>query len=313
MKHKATLPTPPEAWLVVHQFGALEKVIGAFRSPSDLELLEMVQEEANSRFSVPTRVVRDDPSLEVSHYGCIIRNPYWLTARDNWFQRYERVLADHLRDPRVAHVYTFAPGRLTDPLATHKSSRDGPFPFPRGAAWPECGFCHHPLGFLGVMDFRGFTDVQVPHGSLVLHVCTECGVCADRETWATTWIREGTAVEILGNTDSDVLAGTTWDVTEYPTPAIYPEELVQGGPFLKEHSIYFNFACFADKRGGHVFWAQHENRLHDEHSFVSDTGEPLTYIGQFVSSPDIEIGDCGIAYLLYSPRTGETVMYPQCF
>jgi hypothetical protein len=256
-------------------------------------------------------VAWDRPSWRVNRSGIYITNPACLTARDNWIERYESVLEPHLRDPRVAQVYTFVPGKPSDPFATHKSSRHGPFPFPRGKPWPRCGFCDQPLGFLGVMDFRGFTDVPVPNGSLVVHVCTHCGACADRQAWAATWILEGEPIEILGDAAAQVLVGTSWDATEYPTPAMRAEKLVTSGPFLGETAIYEYFCCFANKRGGHVFWIQHEGRLDDEHSFVSDAGEPMTYIGQFLDSPDIELGDSAVAYLLYSPRTGETIMYPQ--
>jgi hypothetical protein len=82
---------------------------------------------------------------------------------------------------------------------------------------------------------------------------------------------------------------------------------VDAGPFLAERGIFFNFACFADKVGGHVYWIQHEETALDS------TGEPMTCIGEFVSSPDIEIGDTGIAYIFYSPKTGETRMSPHYF
>jgi hypothetical protein len=310
MKHKPTVPTPPEAWLVVRQ----GMVIGAFPSRNDPALSALVKEEKSAGRRVS--VLLDHPSLNVNHYGISIENSSWLTARDNWFERYQNVLEPHLRDPRIAQVYTLAPGRLTDPLATHKSSSQGPFPLPRGTDWPTCGFCDCPMGFLGVLDFRDYSAVPVPRGSLVLHVCTECcgSVVADREAWSLTWIKEGDEIEIMGDVNNEVLVGTRWEATEYAFPGCYKAgDLATTGPFLHEHSIYFSFSCLADKVGGHVFWIQSEDRLFDENSFVSKDGESMTYIGQFVGSPDIEIGDGGIAYLLYSPRTGNTIMYPQGF
>jgi hypothetical protein len=309
MKHQRTTPKTPEAWLLVRQGHA----IGAFPSAFDPELLAMRRKERDP--GNPFTVVRDEPSLRVNYYGLGIQNPSWLTARDNWFERYSDILESHLRDPAQATVYTLAPGRLTDPLMTHKSSRKGPFPFPRGKEWPRCGFCDSQLAFLGVLDFRSSSYPNLPPGSVVLHVCTECGVCADREAWSLTWIKEGDELQILGDSSNPVLVGTPWQATEYPLPmsGLRPEDLVDNGPFLGECSIYFNFSCFADKVGGRVFWIQHEERLFDENSFISEQGEPMIYIGQFVGSPDIEIGDCGLAYLLHSPRTGEIVMYPQWF
>jgi hypothetical protein len=318
MKHRRTVPTPPDAWLVVWQGCAS----GAFPSRDDPELEAMIKENRRSGHRVS--VWLDHPSIPVTHYGIIIHNPAWLTARDNWFERYQDILEPHLLDPRTATVYTLAPGQLVDPLATHKSSKNGPFPFPKGKAWPRCGLCNTRLGFLGTLDFRRAADPRVPPGSLVLHVCVgECGVCPNRETWEATWIKEGDELEILGDSRNQVLVGTPWEATEYPLPmgGVSPEDLASSGPFLAEHSIFFNFSCFADKVGGRVFWIQPGYAsypsptpvLSDETSFISDQGERMTYIGQMISSPDIEIGDCGIAYILYSPRTDETIIDVQYF
>jgi hypothetical protein len=311
MKHQRTTPKTPEAWLLVRQGHA----IGAFPSAFDPELLAMRRKERDPRN--PLTVVRDEPSLQVNYYGLLIQNPSWLTARDNWFQRYSDILESHLRDPAQATVYTLAPGRLTDPLMTHKSSRKGPFPFPRGKEWPRCGLCGARLGCFGVMDFRKAADSRIPRGALVLHGCAEHGhgVVSDHEAWAITWIKEGDDLEIRGNSRKKVLVGTPWQATEYPLPlaGAQPSDLVDSGPFLDEYSLHFNFSCFADKVGGHVFWIQPRDDLWNEPSYVSENGEPMMYIGQFTDSPDIEIGDCGLVYLLYSPRTGETIIEAQCF
>jgi hypothetical protein len=145
----------------------------------------------------------------------------------------------------------------------------------------------------------------------VLHVCNECGVCSNPEAWSVTWIKEGELVEIVGDRKKKVLVGTRWHATEYPRPGNYPKELTDSGLFLDEHSIYFNFSCFADKIGGHVFRIQ--GHYVDDAPPTDSRGQPMVYIGQFIDSPDVEIGDCGIAYLYYSPATGETVMYPEWF
>src|SRR5205085_7546533 len=114
---------------------------------------------------------------------------------------YESIFDPHLREPRIAQVFTYSPGQLLDPLTTHKSSAAGPFVFPQGAAWPVCGFCQARMAFLGVLDFREYRAVPVPRGSLALHVCNECGACADRETWSLTWIKEDQPIEIRGDGD----------------------------------------------------------------------------------------------------------------
>jgi hypothetical protein len=318
VKHTRTTPKTPEAWLVIERGYA----IGAFPS-ADPEALARGWEWWFSS-DAPTTIVRDEPSLQVNHYGIYILNPSWLTARDNWFERYADILEKHLRDPAQAIVYTLAPGQLTDPFVTHKSSKNGPFPYPRGKEWPKCGFCHTRLGFLGVMDFRNCSLPHVPRASLVLHVCTgECGPCSNRETWSLTWIKEGDDIEILGESGIPVLVGTPWLATEYPRPenGTNAESMVNSGPFRQERGIFLNYSCFADKVGGHVFWIQpgYDPKdlttpiLTDENSFVTEEGERMTYIGQFTSSPDIEIGDSGLAYLLHSPRTGETIIDVQYF
>src|SRR5437870_5146572 len=108
MRHKNTIPTPPVAWLVVTDYGA---VIGVFPCRDDPDLLALVKEETAS--GRPVSIMLDNPSLKVIYYGIDIYNPSCLTARDNWFHRYQSVLENHLRDPRIAQVFTFSPGKLT--------------------------------------------------------------------------------------------------------------------------------------------------------------------------------------------------------
>jgi len=280
-------------------------VVGAFPSRDDPELLARLEEPKG--FLARVSVVLDDPSLKVCHYGMIIHNPSWLTARDHWFERYWSILETHLRDPRTAEVFTLESGRLTDPFVTHKSSPTGPFPFPRGMSWPTCGLCNARLAFLGVLDCRRVTIAPLPRGSIVLHVCNECGVPGDREAWSVNWIKEGDEIEILGDLERQTLVGKSWHATEYLKPATYAKDLASDGLFPAEHGIYFNFSCFADKVGGHLWWIQGDETPTDS------GGRPMTYVGQFVGTDQIEIGDTGLAYLFYSPHTGETVMVTQCF
>src|SRR5262249_40708084 len=186
---------------------------------------------------------------------------------------------------------------------SRKSSATGPFAFSRGVAWPSCRVCQRRMAFLGTLDFRDYRAVPVPRGALVLHVCKECGVVADPEAWTLTWIKEGELVEILGNGKQQVLVGTPWSATEYPSLANYPHELTDSGYFLDEDSICLNFPCFADKIGGHVF--RNQGHYVNDAPPTDSRGHPMVYIGQFIASPDVEIGDGGIAYIYYSPATGE--------
>jgi hypothetical protein len=319
MTHRPTTPAPPAAWVVIQDYhfsnarsglSTTRKVIAAFPRPDDRDLQDLVEKEkANSPGAIA--VEPDHPGLAVTHYGIRIQSPCWLTCRDIWFQRHASILEPHLRDPQVARVLTFSPGEVHDPLISHKSSATGPFAFPRGAAWPMCRLCHSRMAFLGALDFRDFRAVPVPRGALVLHACQNCGVVADPEAWTLTWIKEGEPVQILGDGRQQVLVGTPWSATEYPRPADYPKGLTDCGYFLDEDSIYLNFSCFADKIGGHVFRIQ--GHYVDDAPPTDSRGHPMIYIGQFIGSPDVEIGDGGIAYLYYSPTTEETVMYPEWF
>src|SRR5262249_2644186 len=146
-------------------------------------------------------------------------------------------------------------------------------------------------------------------GTLVLHVCTKCGVCADPEAWAVTWIKEDDEIVIHGDLTKPVYLGSAWQATDYATTLTYPAELVESGPFLNECAVYTLFTCWADKVGGHIFWIH----KYEDETPIDSAGNRMLYIGHFVGSEDIEIGDCGIAYLFYSPGTSETVMYPQWF
>jgi hypothetical protein len=316
MKHQPTVPTPPDAWLLLGEYRYKDgeqagQIVGkpisfgAFASPDDPELQACAKKHRGDWGTF--RIAQDHPSLEILHYDLVIRSAPCLTARDIWFKRHEFVLEPHLRDPRIAQVFTFAQGALTDPLTSHKSSAGGPFAFPRGKPWPVCGFCSSRLAFLGALDFRQHDTVPVPHGSLVLHICNECGVTPDRETWSITWLTEHDDIDIRGDRDQELQVGTRWHATDWPTLAFRAEELTDNGPFLQEDSIFLNFTCFADKVGGHNFWIQ------GDRTPVDSNGQPMTYIGQMIGSRDIEIGDMGIAYLFFSPITGETVMEVQYF
>ena len=198
MFHSPTKPAPPDAWLVIREssyrnprFGlpTSRKVIGAFARADDPELRDLVEKELEGSPGAIS-VELDRPDLRVTHYGVAIESPCWLTCRDIWFQRHWSILEPHLCDPQVAQVFTFSPGELRDPRISHKSSATGPFTFPRGATWPSCRFCQKRMAFLGALDFRGPRPVSGPQGTLVLHVCDHCGVCADPEAWTLTWIKE---------------------------------------------------------------------------------------------------------------------------
>jgi hypothetical protein len=283
-------------------------VYGVFDRPDSPKLLaDRVDVES---YDNVVRIVRDDPSLDVVYHGLSTHTPSWLRARDNWFLRYQTKLEPYLIDPRVAQVFTFAKGKLSDPLSSFKAARGGPCPLPRGAPWPACGFCSTPMAMVGVLDFREFSEVSVPKGSLVVHGCPACPFCADEETWAIHWLIEGEPYELHGDLNAIVEVGTRWWVTEYPTPD--PEtceelekSLPKSGSDLEEWSLFENFSSLTDKVGGHEFWIQRDDKFTDP-SYV--------FIGQMTGGEESLIGwDSPIIYLMYSPKTGKTIAWLQSF
>jgi hypothetical protein len=64
--------------------------------------------------------------------------------------------------------------------------------------------------------------------------------------------------------------------------------------------IYQNFACPLNKVGGHVRWIQSDGTPCD------GNGNPMQFVGQFLGSRDVELGDGGAAYVFFSDETRET-------
>jgi hypothetical protein len=221
-----TSPKPPDAWLVVYEYKSGEKRVQAIvESPGDSTVIALRSQAKSFEYPpselVKCEVIKDDPALEVVHSGIPIINPACLTARDNWFNRYETLLRPHLKTPKPATVFTFAKGALSDPLQSHKSSKEGPFPLPKGATWPVCVFCEKKMSFLGVLDFRDSKLVAAPNGSLVLHVCEACGAW---ESHAATWIMVDQDVEII-ESPNPILAGSRWETNEFLTPRVHADEI----------------------------------------------------------------------------------------
>jgi hypothetical protein len=309
MEHSSTVPTPPAAWLLLLRCQDKWLVQGVYDTPDDPELL---REQASClEYGNELRIVRDDPSLAVLHHGLWIHTPASLNARDNWFLRYQSQLAPYLFDPRVAQVFTFSTGKLLDPRSTFKSIPGGPCPLPQGATWPVCGFCDSKMVLVGVLDFRQFDAVKMPRGSLVLHGCPECGLCANRETWSVHWLLAEEPLEIHGDLNVNVELGTPWLVSEYPTPefAVLDKIFRTGGSSPAESAPYLNFACPTDKVGGHANWIQGEDDFRAEYPNAT-----YLYIGQMTGEDEsLRRWDSPIVYLMYSPDTGETIASLQSF
>jgi hypothetical protein len=299
-----TTPTPPEAWLFVYSVTNGRRVVGGIAdSPQDPELVTALKRFQDVPIQRTLEIIRDDPSLDVNYSGIWIHNPACLTARDNWFKRYAHILDGYLQNPRRTQVFTFAEGKLTDPLQSHKSTANGPFPWPRRVSWPVCSPCGKRLAFVGVLDFRQFSEFKLPGESLVLHACQRC-----YETYLATWISRKAGVSTRGKRGSgEVSVGTRWETTDFPTPFTYADEVTDSGPFLAETGVFTSFCCFADKIGGHIFWIQ------GDCTPIDSTGTAMTFIGQFAGSPDVELGDSGFAYVFFSVETGETKIVMQSF
>jgi hypothetical protein len=157
---------------------------------------------------------------------------------------------------------------------------------------------------VGELDFRSYAEVAVPRGSLVLHGCPACCLCADEETWSVHWLVEGESLEIHGDATAQVLLGTRWYVTEYPTPE-FEEFPPETGSLAAEGTIYFNFVCGTDKVGGHLFWIQ---------GATEEMDPGLVYIGQMTGEDASLIKwDSPIVYLFYAPETQRTIAWLQSF
>jgi hypothetical protein len=302
MQHTSTRPPTPAAWLLLLRCQDQWLVQGVYDSPDDPELLRQYAEAP--QYDNEMQIVRDDPSLAVLHHGLSTHTPAGLTARDNWFGRYQRRLTLYLVTPRVAQVFTFSAGKLVDPLSSFKAKPGGPCPLPRGVAWPLCGYCQTKMVMVGVLDFRQFEEVKVPRGSLVVHGCPQCAFCADRETWSVNWLIEGEPLDIHGDMNQEVEIGTRWWATEYPTPTFTElDQLFPRNTPAYESAPWLNFSCQAEKVGGHPNWIQEEDDFKKEYP-----DDSYLYIGQMTGEDESLRGwDSPVVYLMYSTRTGETI------
>lgn len=309
---KLAPPHAPASWLAVMSPGKEDRVVAVAANQWELRLADL-KKRCMAWIQLGHRIVPmpDAPSLKVVFSsglfscGYIEVSPAHLSARKNWFLRYRHILEPHLRDPLPALVFCYEPRPLEDFLCTMRSTRDGPFPFPKNADWPRCGYCNEPMAFIGVLDFREYHRVgrgQVPVGSLVLHGCDQCTIpCSDPESTALTWITTSDDLQIWETEKSgSIEVGVPWETIEFPCPAYYGEELSDDPDFKKEHDIYSNFACPLNKIGGHLLWVQSDNTPTDR------DGKPMQYIGQFTATRDEDLGDGGIVYIFYSAETRET-------
>jgi hypothetical protein len=300
----------PEAWLAVMSPGREDYVVAVAGSEKELDILQLKKDKVNwINLGHDIVAVKDSPSLRVQYQGGFWWNdedPAQLAARKNWFLRYQAILEKHLKDPLPALVQFYKRGRPDDLLCTMRSTKSGPFPFPKGADWPRCRHCLERMAFVGVLDFRDYHRIgqaAIPDGSLVLHGCNECSIpCLDNESTSLKWLTPDQQIELQGTSGAgeDVELGVTWETMEFPTPAFYPEELSADPAFLKEDSIYEYFACPLNKVGGHLRWIQ------GDYTPTDRKGNPMKYIGQFTGTKDVELGDAGILYLFFSDETGET-------
>jgi hypothetical protein len=170
------------------------------------------------------------------------------------------------------------------------------------------------MAFIGVLDFREYQLVgpvpNVPKGSLVLHGCEQCGVASSDDSISITWTNSGQELDLRGRDDSEVGSievGMAYATVEFETPAYHAKELSDDPGFLKEWGICHNFACPLNKVGGQLQWIQ------SDETPVDRKGHQMEYIGQFISSRDVELGDSGIVYVFFSGQTKETKVILQYY
>jgi hypothetical protein len=257
---------------------------------------------------------QDSPDLPVVSNGSLAAGTdrLALKAREIWFQRFREVLEPALPRARRGTLFLLDRSRPISPYRTFivKLSRElSGSTLPRPTC-PECGrlcdvavnlnFTHHDL------------DFPLPGSGLLMHVCSEDNIAA--AWWHHRWIDRAARPEleaVLHHAER-CLAGPAVRVVEYDAEAVDYEVTARPGP----HSEAFNdrwensdsmFASTSTKVGGGVFWIQSNPRLADT------SGNPMRYIGQVSCNDFLEIGDSGVAYLLYSPATGETKIDTQCY
>jgi hypothetical protein len=308
MLHKLAEPAVAPAWLAVHEYAHGDRWIhGIADSPADAEIQQVVAELPTWAGEPRLVICRDSPDLRANHSGIYIRTPAHIAARDIWFQRFWPLLEPHLKNPKRSRVFTYSAATpLRNPFESYRSTVNGPYFFPEGRKVPVCAHCGRDMGFVGCLSTEGFEEFPIPGRAIVLHGCSNCGICDD--TIELTWVSPSDSLHIIGDSaNREVKAATCWTTTEYPTPAFYAEELSDDPFFKGERSIYMNFSCFADKNGGHIFWIQGDCTPTDSQ------GQRMHFVGQFTGSDDIEIGDSGLAYVFHSPATGETRALTQGF
>jgi hypothetical protein len=315
-------PGTPAPWLAVLAPGRKNYIIQIASSEQAIDIGRLKQKWIIwIRGGDEIVVVKDDPSFRV-HYcgglycvGYLQAGPVHLAARRNWFLRYKHILDPHLANPLPTLVQFYERRPLEDLLCTMRSTRAGPFPFSEQVDWPRCGHCGEPMAFIGTMDFRGYRRVgglvHMPEGSLVLHGCDRCTIpCRDDESTSLTWITSEMPLGLRAGTDQNedaIEVGRAYETIEFSTPAMYAEDLSDDADFSKEWGIHQNFACPLNKVGGHL------RRIQSDDTPRDGNGNPMQFVGQFLGSRDVELGDSGTVYVFFSDETRETKAVLQCY
>lgn len=326
-------PGTPNPWLAVIAPGTRDYVIQIAESKDAIDLRALEDQWSNwIKQGYTIEIVRDDPTLRVRYCSGLYTNGWLevsaavLAARRNWFLRYRDILDRKLADPLPTLVQLYERRPMEDIFGTMRSTRNGPFPFPSNADWPRCGECGESMAFIGVLDFRAYCSVgkvgNVPAGALVLHGCDRCTIpCTDDAATSLTWITAEMRVEVRRGpdvADDAIEVGRAFKTIEFPTPALGAEELsirphvpndprqatraMMTGSAVEwgERDFDQTFTCPLTKVGGHLNWIQNDETPNDR------SGRPMQFIGQFIGSRDVDLGDSGIAYIFFSDETRET-------
>jgi hypothetical protein len=64
--------------------------------------------------------------------------------------------------------------------------------------------------------------------------------------------------------------------------------------------MFDTFACRLNKVGGYCLWSDTDMMP------VDGCGRQMSFIGHFIGSRDVELGDVGTVSIFFSPFTGET-------
>ena len=304
-------PTPPEdtiesdVWFVAVRYRKGELPVAVRMVATEAEAraaLSEVKEEY--RFQIHSaEVLPDSPELKIRLNGFNPWSVEFFSARETWFERHRRTLAEFISSPRPANVPLWGPGSIDDPLATH---RGGPVPLPEGAPWPTTSDGRR-LDFWGVLDFRDAVrelDLDCPPMAVSFFTGVEAD---DTLTAAALPIPLGSKHSVQSSGAEELVPVHQAEIQEYVVSSHYGDwveehRLVEDRCLPTEDDAHWKFfRVFTTKLGGRPRWLQ---ELPDH--VPTERGERLVFLGAVTTSIQ---GPNYICQLWYSEKHGKIHTY----